>query len=284
MAVRLLIRVARALRRHGASRYDPESTRRETSGWMDAYDTPFLVLAVAVLAQWLAAYAGDLLRRKLRPLAEDERADFAVVLTAALTLLGLIIGFSFAMAVSRYDQRKNLEEAEANAIGTAYVRADLLPAEPAAKVRDLLRQYLAQRIAFYLARDGGEIRRIGAEIDRLQAALWSTVVHGVSPQQTAVEALVVSGMNDVLNAQGYTQAAWWNRIPVAAWGLMALVAISCNLLFGYGERRGGALALVLPLIVSVSFFLIADIDTPRAGIIRVLPQNLLALAQTMKPQ
>jgi hypothetical protein len=251
---------------------------------MDAYDTPFLVLTVAVLAQWLAAYAGDLLRRTIRPFKEDERADFGVVLTAALTLLGLIIGFSFAMAVSRYDQRKIFEEAEANAIGTEYVRADLLPAEHAAKVRELLRKYLAQRIAFYLARDNGEVGRINAATDKLQAELWSTVVRAVSPQQTAVEALVVAGMNDVLNSQGYTQAAWWNRIPVAAWGLMALVAISCNLLFGYGERRGGALAVVLPLIVSLSFFLIADIDTPRAGIIRVLPQNLLALSQSMRPQ
>jgi hypothetical protein len=251
---------------------------------MDPFDTPFLVLAVAVSVQWLAAYAGDVLRRKVRPFKEDERSDFGVVLTAALTLLGLIIGFSFAMAVSRYDQRKNFEEAEANAIGTEYVRADLLPPEHATKVRDLLRTYVAQRIAFYLASDRGQVARINAETGKLQAELWSAVVRGVSPQPTAVEALVVSGMNDVLNSQGYTQASWWNRIPVAAWGLMALIAISCNLLHGYGQHRGGALALVLPVIVSLSFFLIADIDTPRAGIIRVVPQNLLAVSQTMQPQ
>ena len=66
-------------------------------------------------------------------LREEERADFGVVLSATLTLLGLLIGFSFSMAVSRYDQRKNLEEAEANAIGTEYVRADLLPTGDATK-------------------------------------------------------------------------------------------------------------------------------------------------------
>ena len=251
---------------------------------MNAFDTPFLVLAVALLAQWLAAYAGNALRKTIRPLQEDERTDFGVVLTAALTLLGLIIGFSFAMAVSRYDQRKTFEEAEANAIGTEFVRADLLPAEHAAKLRDLLQKYLDQRVAFYLAGDNDQVGRINVETDKLQAELWSTVVRTVSPQQTPIEGLVVSGMNDVLNSQGYTQAAWWNRIPAGAWGLMALVAISCNLLFGYGEHRVGALALVLPLIVSISFLLIADIDTPRAGIIRVLPQNLLALSQTMKPR
>ena len=151
---------------------------------MDAYDTPLFVLAVAVIVQWFAVYAGDVLRRKIRPLARDERADFDVVLTEALTLLGLIIGFSFAMAVSRYDQRKNFEEAEAIAIGTAYVRLDFLPAEHATKVRDLLRKYLAQRVAFYLAGDRSEVSRINAETDKLQAELWTTVARAVSPQQT----------------------------------------------------------------------------------------------------
>ena len=70
------------------------------------------------------------------------REDFGLILAAALTLLRLIIGFSFSMATSRYDQRKNLEEAEANAIGTEYARAGLLPAADAAKVRALLRTSL----------------------------------------------------------------------------------------------------------------------------------------------
>ena len=92
-------------------------------------------------------------------------------------------------------------------------------------------------------------------------------------------------MNDVLNSQGYTQAAIWNRIPAAAWALMGLIAISCNLLHGYSERRKGALLLlILPVIVSISFLLIADIDSPRKGIIRVLPQNLIALSHSMKAQ
>ena len=70
---------------------------------------------------WLSAQIGASLRRR-RPLKEEERDDFGVVQAATLTLLGLIIGFSFSMAVSRYDLRKNYEEAEAHAIGTEYVR------------------------------------------------------------------------------------------------------------------------------------------------------------------
>src|SRR5271170_1474035 len=139
-------------------------------------DNPFIVFLVALLLQWGAAYAGDLFRSTVRPVEKIEREDFDTVLAATLTLLALIIGFSFTMAVSRYDQRKNYEEAEANAIGTEYQRADLLPAEDGMKARDLLRRYVEQRILFYR----GDVPQFGeADSDtvKLQAELWSVVVH-----------------------------------------------------------------------------------------------------------
>ena len=91
-------------------------------------------------------------------------------------------------------------------------------------------------------------------------------------------------MNDVLNSSGYSQAAYWDRIPAAAWWLMAAIALCCNLMLGYGSRSasgGGKLAAVLPLLVSISFFLIADIDAPRHGLIRVVPENLQSLAASL---
>ncbi len=91
-------------------------------------------------------------------------------------------------------------------------------------------------------------------------------------------------MNDVLNSEGYTQAAWWNRIPFEAWVLLAAIAIGCNLMIGYGARRTSTLFIVLPLAVSISFFLIADIDSPRGGVIQVRPQNLVRLGQTLHTQ
>ena len=91
-------------------------------------------------------------------------------------------------------------------------------------------------------------------------------------------------MNDVINSQGYTQAAFWNRIPLTAWALIGIIAIACNLFLGYGERRTSWFLLILPVIVSISFFLIVDIDSPRAGIIRNVPENLLAAQQSMKAE
>src|SRR5579862_5287108 len=105
---------------------------------MNLMNFPFLVLVLSFLALVLSAWAGDYFRRREGVLKEDAREDYSTVVGATLTLLGLIIGFSFSMAIGRYDQRKNYEEEEANAIGTEYVRADLLPPAAAANVRPLL--------------------------------------------------------------------------------------------------------------------------------------------------
>ena len=189
------------------------------------------------------------------------------------------------MAVSRYDQRKNYEEAEANAIGTEFVRADLLPTADATRVQNLLKKYVDERVLFYTTRSQQRLAKIAADTAELQKELWSAVLPGVAAQPTPPLALVVSGMNDVLNSQGYTQAAWWNRIPIAAWGLMAAIAICCNLLIGYGAHRTDRrIFLIVPIAVSIAFFLISDIDSPRGGLILVAPQNLLSLSQSLSSQ
>ena len=250
-------------------------------------DYPLLVFMLSFFALWLSTRMGAFFRRRWRNPEPDTRGDFDVVLTAALTLLGLIIGFSFSMALGRYDQRKNLEEEEANAIGTEYVRADLLPAADAAKAHGLLRDYLDQRVLLYSTRDKQQILKINARTAQLQTELWAAVRAPAAAQPTPLVALVVGGMNDVLNSQGYSQAAWWNRIPIAAWILMAAIAICCTFMCGYGARNAkaeGALFLVLPFLLSVSFFLIADIDSPRGGVIRVHPQNLTSLAESLRAQ
>jgi hypothetical protein len=242
---------------------------------------PLLIFALSFIVLVFSVNFGHSLQVKLHPLHPSDREGFNVIQGATLTLLALIIGFTFSMAVSRYDQRKNYEEDEANAIGTEYVRADLLPDSAAVRVRQLLTSYLEQRILFYTTRSPHKIEQINADTTRLQDELW-TSVNRAGPA-TPLIALVVSGMNDVLNSQGYTQAAWWNRIPIGAWILMGIIAIGCNVLIGYSAlRKSRFLFLVLPLVISISFFLIADIDSPRGGVIRVSPKNLISLSHTLQ--
>jgi hypothetical protein len=246
---------------------------------------PVLVLALTIVVLSLAAGVGDIFRSKVYPLIEEERDDFAIILQATLTLLGLLVGFSFLMAISRYDQRKRCEEDEANAIGTEYLRADLLPLGDGTRVRELLKSYLHERVLFYTTRDRGQLEKINADTAALQNELWATVRLEAGEQPTPLVALVISGMNDVLNSQAYTQAAWWNRIPIAAWALMAIIAVFCSLLIGYGaRRRDWHIFLILPVAVSIAFFLIADLDSPRGGTIHVAPQNLIRLSQSLRAQ
>jgi hypothetical protein len=243
---------------------------------------PLAVFAFSLVALWLSVQIGAFVVRKLRPLQDDDRDDLSLVINASLTLLALIIGFSFSMAVSRYDQRKNYEEEEANAIGTEYVRADLLPAADATKVRQLLAQYLDQRLLFYTTRDAHQLEQVDSETAKLQTEMWLTVQAAATARPTPPVALAVSGMNDVLNRQGYTQAAWWNHLPVGVWSLMVALAICCSLLIGYSaHRKVSLLFTVMPFVVAVAFFLIADIDSPRRGVIHVLPQDLKSLSQSM---
>jgi hypothetical protein len=246
---------------------------------------PQIVFIVSLALLWLAAWIGASRFARVRKQVAQANEDFRVIQAATLTLLALIIGFTFSMALERYDQRKNYEEAEANAIGTEYMRADLLPPPAAAKVRALLSRYIEQRVLFYTTRDTGELAKINLAKVKLQNELWAAVTGPAGANPTPVMALVVSGMNDVLNSDGYTQAAWWNRIPIAAWAFMFAIALCATLLVGIGAKSiktDGYLLPILPVVISIAFFLIADIDSPSQGVIRVVPQNLLSLAQSFQ--
>jgi hypothetical protein len=248
-------------------------------------DYPLLVFVCCIVLLLASAWLGARLRGQ-KELQGELREDFGVVLTSALTLLGLIVGFSFSMATSRYDLRKNYEEAEANAIGTEYVRLDLLTAEEASTAKKLLRSYIDQRVLWYRERDAQRLQQIDDKTVQLQNELWAAVKGPAATRPSPVSVLVVTGMNDVLNSQGYTQAAWWNRIPRAAWILMLVIAIVGNTMIGYsaGNRHSRNIVIrILPVIASIAFYLIADIDSPRGGMVRVVPQNLLSLVASLPP-
>jgi hypothetical protein len=244
-------------------------------------DHPFLILLATLSFFSLASWIGAWFHKKAA--SEDIHDDFTFVIGGTLTLLALILSFTFSMAVSRYDQRKNYEEEEANAIGTEYNRADQLSAGDATKVRALLKAYTNQRIHFYVTSDKNEAQRIDARTVQLQSEMWALTSTSVASLPAPMATFVLGGMNDVLNTQGYTQAAWWNRIPLAAWMLLITISLFCNLLVGYAaHRRSILLLLVLPIALSISLFLIADIDSPHGGAIRVRPQNLERLAESLR--
>jgi hypothetical protein len=232
----------------------------------------------------VSVWFGNVVLSRYRTKDSETSQDLGVIQTATLTLLALIIGFTFSMAIDRHDQREILEESEANAIGTEYLRSDLLPTPAANKTKDLLKEYLDQRILYYSEQHYEAAVILQQRTEELQDALWNGILPSARTQQTPMMALVVSGMNDVLNSQGYVQAAWWNRIPNTAWILMTSIAICANLLVGFGARnfeKNIGLFMIFPFVTAVSFFLIADIDSPRGGVIRIEPKNLITLKDAL---
>jgi len=206
------------------------------------------------------------------------------VLGASLTLLALLIGFSFSMAVSRYDERKTLEEREANAITVEYERASLLSGPQAQQIRDLLAKFVEVRIQFYEATDEARVAPIDLQTTKVEDDLWSQISSvAAQPHPPPSLSLVAAGMNDVLGSENYTQGAWRNHIPIPAWTVMVVVAVAANFLLGASEqRRTTALLVALPLIISTPMFLISEIETPRAGVIRIMPENLIALRHAIE--
>ena len=135
---------------------------------------PVLSFVPTAIVLWASAQYGAVLRKR-SPLQEAERDDFGVIQAATLTLLALIIGFTFSMATTRYDLRKTYEEAEANAIGTEYVRVGLLPSADAARIQEQLKKYTGLRISFYRTRNWDELQQVNRDTAQLQSEMWSEV-------------------------------------------------------------------------------------------------------------
>lgn len=243
------------------------------------------VMFVTLLVIFIGAVAlGAYVLKRFVTLPDAEREDFNLVQTSTLTLLALLIGFSLSMAVNRYDQRKTLEEQEANAIGTEYARADLLDQRFGGPMKAALVRYAQLRLADYQTRDRDQLAHLTEQTASLQADLWNLASAAAKDRPTPISAVVATGMNDVLNSQDYAEAARINHIPVGAWILMFVIAVFACVVQGYGAKgnpRRGLLIIILPVTVSLSLALIADIDSPRGGIIRIQPQNLARLLHSL---
>lgn len=201
------------------------------------------VLFLTLLFIFIAAVAfGAFILRRALPLPDHERDDFNVVQTSTLTLLALLIGFSLSMAVGRYDTCKDLEENEANAIGTEYARADLADAAISAQMKRALVEYTRLRLAHFKTRDPQEIARNERETTELQTKLWEMASQVAKAVPTPISATVATGMNDALNSQEYSEAALINRIPLGTWPLMiaiALFACVVQRIWDQGKAGGG---------------------------------------------
>jgi hypothetical protein len=232
------------------------------------------IMLTSGLMIFVMSEAGFQLGRRQGPVLHGH--DPAGVLqTTAFTLLALLLGFSFAMALGRYDARRATLVREANAIATTYLRAGLLDAKSALVVRASLREYVVQRLSFARAEADPE-QRAAADLRSaaLGRALWGLAerVSHNDPRSTATP-LFVAALNDTLNLSTEERAVLSIHIPDVVILWLLLIALIASAMLGYGFGREGKRALVFKAIfaamVALVFGLVLDLDRPQRGIIRV---------------
>ena len=243
-------------------------------------------------------FAGLLLFQELgrrignRELARDPagRGGVGIVEGAVFGLLALLMGFTFSGAANRFEGRRELIIQEVNAIGTAWLRIDLLPAEPQSAIRDGFRRYLDARLAAYRKLPDLSAAKIElANAARAQDDIWArSVAASVAPGGEPARVLLIPALNEMFDiAEARLLAGQMHPHPVI-WVMLATVALAAALLAGYGmagaHARNWVYMIGFAATTAVASYVIMDLEYPRLGLIRVssFDQALVDVRATMK--
>src|SRR4051812_45993434 len=210
---------------------------------------------------------------------------------ALFGLLGLLIAFTFSGAASRFEDRRHLINTEANAIGTAYLRLDLLPRDAQPEMRQQMSRYLDVRVAAY--RDVADQDLTKAKLAEgavLQADIWNKAVAASQRPEARPHAamLLLPALNDMIDIAATRQTATENHPPVAVFLLLGALSLVGALLVGYSmslnKDRGWFHTAVFAAVLSITVYVILDLELPRLGLIRIdaADQSLVNLRQSMK--
>ena len=206
---------------------------------------------------------------------EGSAAGFGAIEGAVFGLMGLLIAFTFSGAAARFDARRQLILQETNAIGTAYLRLDLLPASAQPKLRQDFRRYLDARIAAF--RNLPDIEAAKLEMDRatsLQGDIWAQAVAGCKEMSSpAVMSLVLASLNDMIDITTARAVALQTHPPLVIFVMLAALVLAGSVLAGYAMsgRRERSIPHILGYAAILTFvvYVIIDLEFPRYGMIRI---------------
>jgi hypothetical protein len=210
--------------------------------------------------------------------------------TAVFALLGLMIAFTFAGAASRFEARRHLITTEANAIGTAYLRIDLLPHDAQPELRDLFRRYTEVRSTVYQA--SSDLVVTQARLDEgvsLQGSIWSKAIAACQMPETPAQAtmLMIPALNDMIDITTTRVMAGRNHPPLVVFLLLGGLSLVGAMMIGYdtsaNKNRSWFYTVVFAAILSLTLYVIIDLELPRLGLIRVddADQVLVELRDSM---
>ncbi|MBF9232441.1 bestrophin-like domain [Microvirga alba] len=237
-----------------------------------------LMLAPLLIALELGFRRGRSLERASR---DPAKLEIGSLQASVLGLLALFLGFTYSASMTRYEARRELVVKESNAIGTAFLRARLLPESLRAGVQANLRRYTELRVLGGQT-NGSDVTR---ETELLMKKLWDAVIEGAAQDRSPSMALFAASINTLIDTYGERQAALANRIPRQVFIVLGLLALVAMALIGYscgvaGYRALGATTVIAALIVAV-IILTLDLHEPRQGLILENQQPLLDLRASM---
>ncbi len=240
-----------------------------------------IIVALALLALEAGRWLG---KRRSSHAAEENKATINAAVGSTLGLLAFLLAFTFGMAATRYDNRKEIVLQEANAIGTTYLRADFLPPQARAETRDLLRQYLTLRT-------GGVTAIITPEgmsqSSKLLDRLWAIAAEAEATNNTVATGQYVQSLNEVIDLDETRVTAGRNRIPDGIWLMLILVLMfsmmALGYQFGFTHTHSWAITILMLVAFTIVILLIADLDQSQTGLLQVSQQPLIDLLNKIGP-
>ena len=245
----------------------------------------WLILPLTIGFSLLAVELGYRFASYRRQQEEQEKeAPVSGMVGATLALLALMLAFSFSLAGSRYEDRRQVVLSESNAIGTAYLRAAMLPEPMRTESRNLLREYTDARLEAVQAE---KLSQAIAKSEEIHTRLWAQAVAAAAKDSSPITALYVQSLNEVIDLHATRMmAALRSRVPAPIWVVLFLLSILSMAMMGYHEAltnsRRSIVVVALILGFSTVLFLIVDLDRPRQGTLQVSQQPMIDLRKSMQ--
>lgn len=206
------------------------------------------------------------------------------MVAAELGLLAFLLAFTFGIAAARFDERRQLMINESNAIGTAYLRAELVAEPQRGAIRKLLREYTALRL------EGQDVAKVQSAIERSEALherLWAeTAAASARDVRSVPSGLLASAMNEVIDLHAKrVNSGLFSRLPTTIWAVLFALALLCFLAMGYqvglADQKRSPVAITVALAFGLVIWLVADLERPHEGTLRVNQRPLLELQKSM---
>jgi hypothetical protein len=249
-------------------------------------DETFLLIVAFALFVMVIEISFRLGRRSSQK-DDDGKTHVGALQAAALVLLALLLGFTFSMAVSRFDASKRLLLDETSAIGNTALRARFLPEQERREAMALLKKYVSARIDYYDAGvDRGRLEAANAAAAQIEERLWAlTVAAGAAEAQSFPIGLFIQSVSELIDDNEKRRVAFENHVPEAVIFLLFFVSLVALGFVAYGcglsGQRRFVMNLIFAMLIAMVITIILDIDRPRRGLVQVRQDSMIRLRETL---